>query len=67
MSYYPENGSVSFWYITIGTTTLKNPTFVQYGSAYSVAVFSYYSYNLKVFVLDAMSGKIYLIYMLYIL
>eukprot|EP01084_Bolivina_argentea_P191232 328500_1 len=57
-SYYPQNGSISFWYLSIGPISINNPTFAQSGEYYSIFLFSYSSSILYISSFDAMTGEL---------
>eukprot|EP01084_Bolivina_argentea_P191231 328499_1 len=57
-SYYPQNGSISFWYLFIGSISLSNPTFAQSDEYYSIFVFSASSSVLYISSFDAMTGEL---------
>eukprot|EP01084_Bolivina_argentea_P150130 262178_1 len=57
LSYYPLNGSMSFWYITLGDNYVYNPTFSKYGSYSSVVTYSQ-SDEFNIYSVDAISGNL---------
>ena len=55
-SYYPANGTISFWYLIIGTQTMKPPTFATSGDYTALFLYSYSASQLYLSSFDAMTG-----------
>eukprot|EP01084_Bolivina_argentea_P150129 262174_1 len=62
LSYYPQNGSVAFWYMTMTDRLISNPTFSQNSNYQSVIAYSYNSMainnHINIYSIDALSGNL---------
>ena len=58
LAYKPLDGSVGFWYLNIGASTLQNPTFATSGDKLSIFIYWYQTSQLHMSSFDATTGLI---------